>query len=224
MTTTDQLDSTNVLHALQKLANSASKNNEGFVLPDSSAVQDLTNYLGLLLKWNKVMNLVGPYSWQEILDILLVDSFYLASFLNTLPIGDDVQTWDLGAGAGLPGIPLRSVWKKGSYTLVDAREKRTLFLRTVLAACTMPNTFVFQGRAELFMQNKPPADLIVSRAFLPWEQVLALVEKHVKPMGFAVFLTLTTAPTELPIGWALAKETSYTTIQGQRFLWAIQKN
>lgn len=185
--------------------------------------EQLTTYLGLLVKWNKVMNLVGGYEWEDILRILLADSFYLAEFLRSLPLDAQPECWDLGAGAGLPGIPLRMVWQKGQYHLVEAREKRALFLQTVLSACPLPNVAVFRGRAEAFMPTRPKANLVVSRAFMPWEKVLELVKDYMEDNGFVAFLTLMPAPEEVPAGWQVVGSSQYTIMHDKRYLWAIQR-
>ena len=194
----------------------------GFSL-SGAASESLAVYLGLLGKWNRVMNLVGPRDWRDILSGLIVDSFHLAGFIRALPLPPAPECRDLGAGAGLPGIPLRMLWQEGSYTLVEAREKRALFLRTVLASCPLPGVSVFQGRAEAFMAVRGPAHLTVSRAFLPWEKVLALVEEYTKPGGYCLFLTLTPLPAALPQGWEAAAEQAYTVGNDQRWLWALRK-
>ncbi len=133
--------------------------------PDETpeAAQALAGYLELLMKWNRVMNLVGTRTWQATFRTLIVDSLHLARFLRSLPLPEAPETWDLGAGAGLPGIPLRAVWQVGIYHLVDAREKRTLFLSNVLARHPLPGTVVFRGRVEEFMPTRPKADCVVSR-------------------------------------------------------------
>ena len=204
-------------------------------------LQGLFSYLSILQKWNKVMNLVGPYSWQEILRLLLVDSAWLASFLAGLQeqsiLAPEPESWDLGAGAGLPGIPLRLLWEKGIYTLVDARQKRTLFLRTVLAAHTLPQTLVYEGRVEQFIPTRPKADLVVSRAFMPWHDVLALVEPHLAPGGVVVFLMLQPAPSREALAqatssdvarlsqtgkaWRVLGQQEYLAGGDSRFLWAV---
>lgn len=166
-------------------------------LPQLSAVHE---YLFLLQKWNLSMNLVGKSDWEEILSELVADSFHLASYLNShsffaplsIPFTQknekihsfetyenehDFTAWDLGAGAGLPGIPLRILWKQGTYTLVEAREKRSLFLNTVCTKLGLENTFVSRERAENFMQGKK-AQLIVSRAFMPYDKMLPFIAPY----------------------------------------------
>ena len=80
-----------------------------------AALEPLAEYLEMLCQWNKAMNLVGPHTWQDIFGRLAVDSFHLADFLNKLDLPEAPLCWDLGAGAGLPGIPLRMVWRRGAH-------------------------------------------------------------------------------------------------------------
>ncbi len=153
-------------------------------------LQPLAGYLELLMQWNKVMNLVGPTTWQEIFRTLVVDSIHLATFLKEIVPQEAPHCWDLGAGAGLPGVVLRMIWQKGGYYLIEAREKRALFLSAVLAYFPLRGVRVFRGRAERFMSapDTGKADLIVSRAFMPWPKVLDLVRPHIAPDGQVVFL------------------------------------
>lgn len=194
----------------------------GFSL-DAGALSALTGYLALLSKWNRVMNLVGPTAWENILATLVVDSFHLAPFLAALNPPDRPRCWDLGSGAGLPGLPLRMLWKNGEYTLVEAREKRALFLRTILASCPLDGVSVFQGRVERFMPTQQPAHLIVSRAFMPWDKLLALVKPYMAAAGCCVFLALAPLPLSLPEGWTAAAEKLYTVAGDTRYFWALRK-
>lgn len=162
----------------------------GFELTEET-LPPLAGYLGLLIQWNRVMNLVGTRTAEDTFFTLVVDSLHLGRFLR-----EDVEysaapcCWDLGSGAGLPGLPLRMIWQEGDYWLVEAREKRALFLSTVLAKYPLPGTHVFRGRAEAFMAGPPArtADLIVSRAFMPWPGVLELVKGNLNPNGVVVLL------------------------------------
>jgi len=202
----------------------------GFALNIPQA-QHITDYLSLLQKWNQSMNLVGKKLWQDVLSELIIDSLHLAQFLeenprttdnilptfstnqhkkkytfegssNTYSLDNPLQTWDFGAGAGLPGIPLRILWQIGTYHMVEVREKRCLFLSTALTSLGLPNTHVFHGKAEDFMtknmEKEIYADLIVSRAFMPWEKMLPFVAPYLRKKthdinsrkGSIIFLTL----------------------------------
>ena len=193
-----------------------------FTLSDD-ALSGLSLYLGQLVKWNKSMNLVGTSSWEETLENLITDSFHLAIFLRSLPLAANPTSFDLGAGAGLPGIPLRLVWRKGTYTLVEAREKRALFMRTVLASLALERTNVFLGRAEDFFVLSGQADCILSRAFMPWRDLLVFIENALLPKGFAVFLTREPIPESLPTPWRSAAQTEYIVKDVRRYFWALTR-
>jgi 16S rRNA (guanine527-N7)-methyltransferase len=226
----------------------------GFRLAGETAAL-LSDYLNLLMRWNRRMNLVGASGWEEALDKLVMDSFWLARFLEqesaeggaflrksatALPPGfaaddpclrerapgacpperngpaddadwggekdDALETWDLGAGAGLPGIALRMVWQRGDYWMVESREKRALFLATALARLNLPRTRVFRGRAETFMAGRR-ADLILSRAFMPWREILETVRPRLKPEGRVILLTREAVRPEKD--WVCAASFSY---------------
>lgn len=187
------------------------------------AVEPLAVYLEMLCQWNAVMNLVGARSWRDILTRLAADSFHLAAFLEELPLPEQPLTWDLGSGAGLPGIPLRMVWTRGSYYLVEVRQKRALFLSSVLARLRLPSTHVFRGSVEHFFQGQHcPADCIVSRAFMPWPDLLDLTLPHLRPCGVLAVLALTPPPERLPAPWRLAGARSYVAAGGGRWFWALR--
>lgn len=209
--------------------------------PSHDELEALSMYMELLLHWNRSMNLVGTRTWQETFTTLVVDSLHVHKFIQGLDMPENPISWDLGAGAGLPGIPLRILWHDGDYSLVDAREKRTIFMGMALAKCPQPRTNVVTGRAEHFMAKEreagKPADLIISRAFMPWRELLAFVdgflasqdlesksERKEKPTqpSRVIFLTLDPLPQELPVGWKAEAEMPYDTRVGRRYLWSIQ--
>ena len=201
----------------------------GFAL-NAPQAQYITDYLFLLQKWNQSMNLVGKKLWQDVLSELVIDSLHLAKFLEENPRthndsfpafsakqakkkytfndatflehDSSLQTWDLGAGAGIPGIPLRILWQTGTYHMIEVREKRCLFLNTALTTLGLPHNHVFLGKAEDFMSNNAKkgifADLIVSRAFMPFEKMLPFVAPYLRKKdqnqnsrkGSIIFLTL----------------------------------
>jgi len=184
-------------------------------------------YLSLLTRWNRVINLVGAKSWRESLR-LAADSFFLARFLAGLPLPAQPLIWDLGAGAGLPGIPLRMVWQAGEYHMVESREKRAIFLNTVLARITLSRTVAVCERAEHFfarmLAQKRPADCILSRAFMPWKKLLPFVADNLAPGGLVCIAANCPPPGLFPIPWALAAEYAYELDGAQRFFWALRKS
>lgn len=168
------------------------------------------------------MNLVGPHAWRDIFTRLVVDSLHLGPFLRRLPLPAAPLTWDLGAGAGLPGLPLRLVWPDGGYYMVEVREKRAIFLSNALARLDMSATHVFRGTVEHFFQGQCcPADCIVSRAFMPWRELLDLVRDRLRPHGVLVCLALEPVPDRLPAPWRCVDRQSYAAAGDGRWFWAL---
>ncbi len=191
------------------------------------ALPPLAQYLQILMRWNSVMNLVGADNWKNCLQKLIIDSVHLAKFLENLPEHEHPHIWDLGAGAGLPGIPLRMLWKKGEYTLVEIREKRSIFLNTVLAQITLENTHVFQGDVVHFLKSTDhKAHIILSRAFMPWQKVVQLVKPHLADDGRIIFLSLEKAPEEElnNLGFTIENQYSYKVAPKTRWFWSIKKD
>ncbi|TVR00125.1 MAG: 16S rRNA (guanine(527)-N(7))-methyltransferase RsmG [Desulfovibrionales bacterium] len=183
--------------------------------------QGLNQYLDLLLQWNQRMNLVGPGNWRKILGDLVADSWLLADFLKNLPLPDAPRTVDLGAGAGLPGLPLRLFWPPGSYHLVEIRRKRTAFLLQAVAAMRLNRTVVLPEHAEKALPTLAPLDLCLSRAFLPWPQLLELVRPWLGPGGLVVIMANEPPPGSFPVPWLLQAMYSYPSGNKTRYFWSL---
>lgn len=197
---------------------------------EAPQAQAMAAYLDQLIKWNKKMNLVGKSDWKTVFDTLVIDSLYLADFLADNGLDTAALTLDLGAGAGLPGIPLRCLWQAGEYKLVEVREKRTLFMRSVVGKLGLPGTEVFHGRAEDVigsLEEQTPgirADLILSRAFMPWLKLLDFVRPMMHDGSSLVILANGPAPSdsEIPDGWEISAEASYKAGLKNRYFWGLR--
>ncbi len=191
--------------------------------------QGLSRYLGLLLQWNQRMNLVGPGDWKTVLADLVADSWLLADFLDTLPPRPSPSEGhqkkplavDLGAGAGLPGLPLRLFWPHGTYHLVEIRRKRTAFLLQAVAAMGLRQTMVRPERAEQALPALAPVDLCLSRAFLPWPRLLELVRPWLAPEGLVLIMANEAPPEALPAGWSLLAARGYPSGDKTRYFWSL---
>ena len=89
------------------------------------AVDRLWAYAEALLRWNEKVNLTAITNPTEVVDKHLLDS------LAVVPEVAGASTLlDLGAGAGLPGIPLAVALPELKCTLVDAVAKKVAFMKT----------------------------------------------------------------------------------------------
>lgn len=120
----------------------------------------LLAYLGLLVKWNRAYNLTAVRDPRQMVARHLLDS------LAVLPHVEGGRIADIGAGAGLPGIPLAIALPQRQFVLLDSNGKKTRFLNQVRLDLALDNVLVVQSRAEAY-RPASPFDTLVSRAFAP---------------------------------------------------------
>ena len=140
-------------------------------------------YLDLFLKWNRVHRMTALESAAEIARGLFLDSLLFLRLLPPRPI----SLLDIGAGSGIPGLPLRLVDDGIALTLIESKRKRVSFL---LAACRelgLPEVRVLEGRAESLVDQNPALsgsfDVVVSRA-VGGESLMATAgDRYVRPGG-----------------------------------------
>jgi 16S rRNA (guanine527-N7)-methyltransferase len=118
----------------------------------------LLDYLVLLQKWNKTYNLTAIHEPSQMLTHHLLDS------LAILPHVRGERLLDVGAGAGLPGIPLAIARPDLAVTLIDASQKKATFMRQAAIELKLANVTALHGRVES-LDSATHYPQIVSRAF-----------------------------------------------------------
>lgn len=192
-------------------------------LPWGEGRELLSRYMGLLFKWNKALNLTGCHSALNFMRDLCQDSFHLATLLESLDLPGDALVADLGAGAGLPGIPLRIFWPKANYVMVERSEKRCSFLQNVLGILEIGNTKVCNGDARKFLQDSSPA-AILSRAFLPPPKLLELCSDRLNPNGILILMVNELPQWEMQGGWRIRQKLRYDIPRKSRYLIALSRS
>jgi 16S rRNA (guanine(527)-N(7))-methyltransferase RsmG len=94
------------------------------------------------------------------------------------PLNSDAELniFDLGAGAGLPSLPLAILYPQHRFHLLDAQEKRCRFAEAAAAKLGLLNVTVYHGVVQDFSKKypaAPKADVVVFRAF---RKILASLE------------------------------------------------
>jgi 16S rRNA (guanine527-N7)-methyltransferase len=150
-----------------------------------SEANRIHKYLDLLTKWQRVYRLVGSSDPHWLTENVLLDSLL---YLKVLPssIGTIV---DLGAGAGIPGVPLAIVLPQTTVTLVEARQKRVSFLAAVIRELEVHNLRLVGSRLDLV--TIPPEmiaafDAAVMRCAGALDDVMAIGRRLVRPSGLVV--------------------------------------
>ncbi|UCF01539.1 MAG: 16S rRNA (guanine(527)-N(7))-methyltransferase RsmG [Deltaproteobacteria bacterium] len=156
-------------------------------------------YLQELLEWNKTFNLTGIKDPADIIIKHFVDS------LTPLPYLDrSGRLLDIGSGAGFPGIPLKIGAPQLQVHIVDARRKKTSFLKHLIRTLELKGVTALHSRAEEMEQPEQPFQIIISRAFRRLEPLIKLVSPLMKPGNMLVAMLGPTANKEQSRFQALA--------------------
>jgi 16S rRNA (guanine527-N7)-methyltransferase len=140
-------------------------------------------YLELFLRWNQVHRMTALESPAAIVRDLFIDSLL---FLKALPPRRPLAVVDIGAGAGIPGLPMRLADSSLALCLVESKRKRVSFLRTVCRELDLAEVAVVEGRAEAVTTRVDPDlraafDVAVARAVASIEHLEPLAMPYLKP-------------------------------------------
>lgn len=130
-----------------------------------------------------VHRLIGSADPLWIVDKIFLDSLL---FLRVLP-GALGRVLDLGAGAGVPGIPLKIVRQDIEMTMLEARQRRVSFLATVARKLSLVGVSIVGARAESVIdQFAGSFDAVVMRCAGAPEQMMATAAKFARTGGVVV--------------------------------------
>lgn len=122
-----------------------------------------------------------PHAPTTLHDPLTAVRDHLADSLVALQlpaVRDAAHVADLGAGAGLPGLPLAIALPAATVTLVESNGRKCEFLRRAGEACHAANARVVHARAEEWADGLGRCDLVTARALAP----LAVVAEYAAPL------------------------------------------
>lgn len=165
--------------------------NQGFDTPSISPAQisQLLEYIELLQRWTKVIDLVSQQSGESMVIPHIVDS--VAAFAVANP--KEELCCDVGSGAGLPGI-VWSVLQPDTYVqLIEPRKRRIDFLREVRRTLALENVELLSKRMEQveessFLGLPEGPRLIACRALGQLKEFYLFAKQHAGEGGRAIVL------------------------------------
>ena len=132
----------------------------------AEALDGLSEYYELLRRWNARLHLVAPCSPAEFATRHVLESLVL---LKHLP--DSSSVGDVGSGGGLPIIPCLIVRPDLHAVLIEAAQKKVVFLREVLTQTgASARASVLNERFENVAA--PEVDFVTCRALERFEEML----------------------------------------------------
>lgn len=147
-------------------------------------IDRLNDFLLLLEKWNKAVNLVSKATLNHAWSRHILDSAQIFMY------GGLAKHWvDIGSGGGLPGLVVAVLATEKAplmcFTLVESDQRKAEFLREASRALSL-STNILADRAETV--PKLGADIVSARALAPLGDLCALAKRHMSKDGRAIFL------------------------------------
>jgi 16S rRNA (guanine527-N7)-methyltransferase len=126
-----------------------------------------------------------------------------------IPRGE-LRIQDIGAGPGLPGIPMKIAVDDWHLYLLEASRKRTSFLKETIRHLDLRNTFVIHDRVENLMARNTYREtfhVVISRATFKLPQLIEASNYFLNQGGLLVAMKGVIPPEE----WAEASQVSENT-------------
>lgn len=149
-------------------------------------IEKLYKYKELLVEWNEKMNLTAITDDEGIIVKHFIDCLEC-----TKVIKDEKTFIDVGTGAGFPGMVLAIYYPEKHFTLLDALNKRLVFLQEVVNQLNIKNVDIVHGRAEETVRINnlyEKYDASVSRAVAALPTLLEYVSPYVKVNGSCIVM------------------------------------
>ena len=175
---------------------------------DDAQMDQVRTFATTLLEKNKVMNLTGALTVDEVLGRHVADSLALIPAIeraldagaSSRHPGAKIRVMDVGSGAGFPGIALAIARPAWEVTLLDTLQKRTSFLDAAAAECGATNVRTLWSRAEdagkVGSEHREAYDVVTARAVAELRILAELCVPLVKIQGAFVAMKNSLESTE----------------------------
>ena len=183
---------------------------------DADLKSKLETYFRLLSVWDRKINLTGfdlSDPSPDALDKLLIEPLLAARHVSS----SATRMIDIGSGGGSPAIPMLLATPTLRAALVEAKTRKSVFLREALRALEMHDTEVLTARYEELL-SRPDLheahDLLTIRAVRIEARVLMNLQAFVKPSG-EIFLFRSGSTTPSAVTPPLAFKVAYPLLDAQ---------
>jgi 16S rRNA (guanine527-N7)-methyltransferase len=169
----------------------------------SETLQRLSIYAELLKKWQRVINLVGAAS---------LDDLWVRHFADSLQVSEalpEARRWiDLGSGAGFPGLVTAIRYADDAQArihLIESDQRKCAFLREVSRE-TGARAIIHCDRIEKILPEfHESIEAVSARALAPLPTLLAYAEKFIEAGAVGVFSKGQQVEAELTDSFTLSK-------------------
>lgn len=157
----------------------------GLQLSDSQ-IRSFRIYWDLLQVWNPSSGLISSRDEHRVVSRHFLDSL---SVLKVLDVLKGARVMDVGSGGGFPGVPLKICRPAVYLTLLEPKEKRFFFLKTLVKTLGLKEVTLFCRRADE-ADHEPTIqegfDLVLTRAVAGMERLVQICLPFVRRGGLLV--------------------------------------
>jgi 16S rRNA (guanine527-N7)-methyltransferase len=173
-------------------------------IPDPLADR-LAAYYELLTRWNRKINLTSIDNVDEAIDRLLLEPIIAGRFLPPTA----KRLLDIGSGGGSPAIPLKLAHPSLQLTMVEAKARKSAFLREAIRHLSLDNAHVETARYEELLvrpELHEAADVLTIRAVRTEPRVLVSLQAFLGGGGTLMLFccpagSTAAAPVVPPLEW-----------------------
>ncbi len=158
-------------------------------------IEQFETYFNMMIEYNKDVNLTAITNQTDV-----IIKHFLDSVLCAKDLGENAKLIDVGAGAGLPGIPLKIVRPDLEVTLLDGLNKRIVFLNSVINKLKLTKTTAVHARCEEYARKvefREQYDYCVARAVAKLNTLAEYCLPFVKLYGYMVAFKSRNAQAEI---------------------------
>jgi len=149
-----------------------------FAQVSRETIEVLKIYENLIVKNNKIVNLIGKSTENQIWERHFLDTAQVVDFIHK----NTKSMVDLGSGAGFPGIVLAIILKDRKIPLkiklIEKSSKKVNFLKKVIKTLNLKVEVINKNIIE--EQVNFNDDVFVARAFKPLKIILELIHNKAK--------------------------------------------
>ena len=127
----------------------------------------------LYADWNSKINVISRKDIENLYEHHVLHSLAIAEIIHFQP---GTTVLDVGTGGGFPGIPLAILFPEAQFVLIDSIGKKIKVGVEVSTAIGLKNITLKHLRIQ---EEKDKYDFVVSRAVMPLEDLVKLVQKNI---------------------------------------------
>ena len=142
----------------------------------------LLEFMALLAERAVPLGLISRGDLPRLYHRHIIDSLRAATVFTA----EDRLAFDLGSGAGLPGIVLAAAMPRCSFVLIEPRRLRVGFLELAVDSLGLPNVEVAPVRVEDLAPARL-ADVVTARGFAPLAPTWRAASRLLRPSGRLIY-------------------------------------